>query len=121
MDKRVYQFTAVNVHAESRKAWHCQIVNSMFWVPKSQIESFDIGMGELVTTMWWAEVSGAKEAFESRRVFEPRVDMGKSMSIYRKLAFKYHPDRNPGSAEVMRDLNELWQSVVSDLMSLNKK
>lgn len=31
--------------------------------------------------------------------------------IYRKLASKYHPDRSPASAEFMKDLNELYQSV----------
>jgi len=31
--------------------------------------------------------------------------------IYRELAFKYHPDRNPASSEVMRDINQLWQAL----------
>ncbi len=32
---------------------------------------------------------------------------------YRKLAFKYHPDRNPGSEERMKDINEAY-AVLSD-------
>jgi len=31
--------------------------------------------------------------------------------IYRQLAKKYHPDHNPQNAEVMKDINALWQSV----------
>ncbi len=32
---------------------------------------------------------------------------------YRKLAFQYHPDRNPGSEERMKDINEAY-AVLSD-------
>ena len=32
---------------------------------------------------------------------------------YRKLAFQYHPDRNPGSEEKMKDINEAY-AVLSD-------
>jgi curved DNA-binding protein len=32
---------------------------------------------------------------------------------YRKLAFQYHPDRNPGNEEMMKDLNEAY-AVLSD-------
>ena len=32
---------------------------------------------------------------------------------YRKLAFQYHPDRNPGSEEMMKDINEAY-AVLSD-------
>jgi hypothetical protein len=31
--------------------------------------------------------------------------------VYRRLARKYHPDHNPQHAEVMKDLNELWQAT----------
>ena len=30
---------------------------------------------------------------------------------YRRKAAKYHPDHNPATAEVMKDLNELWQAL----------
>ena len=36
------------------------------------------------------------------------------MEIYRRLARKYHPDPNPATAEVMTDLNELWQAMGGD-------
>lgn len=32
---------------------------------------------------------------------------------YRKLAFQYHPDRNPGNEDMMKDLNEAY-AVLSD-------
>lgn len=38
-------------------------------------------------------------------------NLERATKIYRKLAAKYHPDRNPATAEVMRDLNELWQAL----------
>jgi hypothetical protein len=47
----------------------------------------------------------------------PRTDLSgnvkleRAAKMYRKLAAKYHPDHNPATAEVMKDLNELWQSL----------
>jgi transcriptional regulator with XRE-family HTH domain len=32
-------------------------------------------------------------------------------AVYKRLARKYHPDHNPQHAEVMKDLNELWQAA----------
>ncbi len=32
---------------------------------------------------------------------------------YRKLAFRYHPDKNPGSEEMMKEINEAY-AVLSD-------
>jgi transcriptional regulator with XRE-family HTH domain len=32
-------------------------------------------------------------------------------SVFKRLARKYHPDQNPEHAEIMTDLNELWQSL----------
>ena len=49
------------------------------------------------------------------RARAPRVDLSgavrleRASKVYRKLAAKYHPDYNPATAEVMKDLNELWQ------------
>jgi hypothetical protein len=39
--------------------------------------------------------------------------LDKAARLYRKLALKYHPDRNPAAAEIMRDLNQLWQAVTT--------
>jgi|SRR5215472_9035970 len=137
MDKRVYEFDEVDVHSESPKAYHCDIAGLMFWVPKSQIKKFEIDEGLLVTTAWWADISGAAQAYElhlaaeerarqerarqhaqeqaNARAQAPPVYLFHAQTIYRKLALKYHPDKNPDSAEIMRDLNELWQAVKEDL------
>ena len=51
------------------------------------------------------------------RAKAPRVDISsngkleRASKVYRKLAAKYHPDHNPATAEVMKDLNELWQAL----------
>jgi len=37
--------------------------------------------------------------------------LARPAKVWRKLATKYHPDRDPTKAEVMRDLNELWHAV----------
>ena len=51
------------------------------------------------------------------RARAPRVDLSsatrleRASKVYRKLAAKYHPDHNPATAEVMKDLNALWQAL----------
>jgi len=51
------------------------------------------------------------------RARAPRVDLSsaprleRASKVYRKLAAKYPPDHNPATAEVMKDLNELWQAL----------
>lgn len=51
------------------------------------------------------------------RASAPRADLSGAMKreraakVYRKLATKYHPDHNPATAEVMKDVNELWQAL----------
>jgi transcriptional regulator with XRE-family HTH domain len=34
-----------------------------------------------------------------------------AQSLYKGLVRKYHPDRHPGHATVMADINALWQAV----------
>jgi len=36
----------------------------------------------------------------------------RAAAIYRRLVRKYHPDRQPQHAEVMADINELWQAAM---------
>jgi curved DNA-binding protein CbpA len=38
---------------------------------------------------------------------------GEIRKAYRKLAFQYHPDRNPGNEEMMKEINEAY-AVLSD-------
>jgi hypothetical protein len=147
MDRRVYTFEDVDLHRETPKAYHCEIGESLFWVPKSQVKECDFETGHLVTTMWWAQIDGAREAYEvwieerereqeqTRRWYQERarqqeersrqqtattIQLIKSLGIYRKLALKYHPDKNPDTAEVMRDLNELWQAILADLKKVQR-
>lgn len=43
---------------------------------------------------------------------ETSVGAGNSATaIYHRLVAKYHPDRHPEQAEVMRDINELYQAL----------
>jgi hypothetical protein len=41
---------------------------------------------------------------------ERGLSQPKPHSIYRKLVAKWHPDRDGGNEEVMKDINELWQA-----------
>ena len=51
------------------------------------------------------------------RARAPQMDLSGAVrlehasKVYRKLAAKYHPDHNPATAEVMKDLNALWQAL----------
>ena len=51
------------------------------------------------------------------RARAPRVELSGSLrlerasKVYRKLAAKYHPDHNPATTDVMKDLNELWHAL----------
>lgn len=51
------------------------------------------------------------------RTRAPRADLSgtvrreRASRVYRKLAAKYHPDHNPATAEVMKDVNALWQAL----------
>jgi hypothetical protein len=38
-------------------------------------------------------------------------DPAGARAVFRKLANKWHPDHECGNAEVMRDINELWQAI----------
>jgi len=44
-------------------------------------------------------------------VFRHVLRLERAAKVYRKLAAKYHPDHNPATAEVMKDVNELWQTL----------
>lgn len=58
-------------------------------------------------------------ALPQGRARAPRVDpsgavqLQRASKVDRKLAATYHPDHNPATAEVMKDLNELWQALRS--------
>ena len=59
-----------------------------------------------------ADLAEARTRAERTPPFLSRSpNLERATKIYRKLAAKYHPDRNPATAEVMKDLNELWQAL----------
>jgi hypothetical protein len=47
----------------------------------------------------------------SRMDFSGAARMERASKMYRKFAARYHPDHNPATAEVMKDLNVLWQAL----------
>jgi hypothetical protein len=59
-----YDFSGIRWRAESRKAHLCEVAGRLFWIPKSQIIGSDFRAGIVTTTLWWAEVSGARDAYE---------------------------------------------------------
>jgi len=112
-------FENVQIRKETAKAYLIDFGWSQFWVPKSQVLDLDPDAGRLITTTWWADVSGAREASgrteQSRPSDIQSVALPSANLLYRKLALKYHPDRNPDAEEFMSDLNQLWQAVKDDL------
>jgi transcriptional regulator with XRE-family HTH domain len=57
-----------------------------------------------------------KQKRQRQRQPRPRAAAGggpavKAEQVYKRLARRYHPDRNPAFAEVMTDINELWQAT----------
>lgn len=117
MPEETFDFGIIRVRRETPKAFLCKIGDGEFWVPKSQIIGGDLasGSGFLTTTLWWAQVSGAQNAFENYQLPPPPPpDLPTASIIFRRLAMKYHPDLNPDAVEFMKDINELWQAVRRD-------
>lgn len=101
------------------------------WIPKSQLHAGSVNAlgasGTLVVSAWYGrklkedlkvqEESAVSTAYERglREGFAmgsaQQVDALQIKAIYRKLVAKYHPDRRGGDAEVMKDINELWQAT----------
>jgi hypothetical protein len=61
-------------------------------------------------------VDGAQDAFERSQATQskPPPNLPTASIIFKRLAMKYHPDRNSDAIEFMKDLNELWQAVRKD-------
>ena len=68
----------------------------------------------------WADVlqwalNGITEGMEQAAVgASPKRDLPSADAVFRRLAKKYHPDRSPRDAEVMKDINELHQAFRRD-------
>jgi len=115
----------VECHRETEKALLCEFWDgAQYWVPKSQMSArsqvkHEGDEGDLVVKQWWAETSGAIEYLYKPKAPPPPapvVDLlPTARPLYRKLILKYHPDISPRTAEMARDLNQLWQAVQTDL------
>jgi hypothetical protein len=83
-----------------------------------------VGRLESRNTLLKTEIGGLKERLRAaqqvvrardwiRSMFERRTNGAVVINndVYKRLAKKYHPDRNPASAEIMQDINELVQSL----------
>jgi hypothetical protein len=94
------------------------------WVPLSQIAAdsrvwYPGDFGTLRVTRWWASRAGLLDETDADQSAgstpSPPIDLSNARRIYRALAQRHHPDRNPGGAATMTALNELWQAVAADL------
>jgi hypothetical protein len=118
-----YTFNNVRLRWETDKAFLCEIGDGEFWVPKSQIdwEQTDFNNHVVTTTEWWTQVSRAQEVYDEGSASAQPAQSSSALSLlptasklFRKLAMKYHPDRNSDAVEFVTDLNELWQAVRAD-------
>jgi hypothetical protein len=108
--KRIVHMTA--------KAILVEIDESQFWIPKSQIYRVDDYRrgysGPIEVAAWWLEANDLEHLMDERPdPWELPAAFEDAHRIYRRLATKYHPDRSPETAEMMKDLNELWQSILA--------
>jgi hypothetical protein len=101
------------------KAILCRIDGVEYWIPKSQIyrvDDFKRGYsGTIEIAAWWLEANDLEHLAETRSsetAWQVPANLEKSHQIYRRLAAKYHPDRSPETVETMKDINELWQSIL---------
>ena len=59
-----------------------------------------------------ADARARARASQAPPILSRPANLERATKIFRKLAVKYHPDRNPDGAEFMKELNELWQALV---------
>jgi hypothetical protein len=106
---------------QTEKALLFVIEGGDYWIPKSQVYSSDdlrVGyQGTIRVSTWFLRANGLEFLAEPAPPHSGGAVnvLPDAKKIYRNLATKYHPDRSPDTGEMMRDLNELWQAVLSDL------
>lgn len=125
-------FSSVTAVRRTPKSLQCRIGGVLKYVPVSQIDfrsrvRIPGDFGDLITSAWWASVEGINQhggGGRSEQTYRAEsrssvIELTSATRLYRQLAAKYHPDRSPETAEVMRDLNELWQAVGTDLKEMS--
>jgi hypothetical protein len=132
---RTITFPNVYCQRDTAKALLCAIGSESHWVPKSQVtissEVQSAGdSGDLVASAWWAGKAGIgryghagnnysyNDYSQSHGRASSSQELATANRIYRRIAAKYHPDRSPETAEIMKDINELWQAVGADLQRM---
>ncbi len=111
MTKKIAFRNVIALHSAG-KALLCFIAGAEIWIPFSQIDaSSEVrhcqDRGTLVISSWLA----ARLDFTANARHPSTLTLEPPAKIYRRLVAKYHPDRNPGAADVMRDINELYQAM----------
>lgn len=109
---------------ETQKAYLLSIEGNDYWVPKSQLKPgttiIQFGRGPIEVSKWWFDTnftnnsqshSQSHSHAHSGSIHSDPAGLEIASKIYRKLVSKYHPDRSPESAEVMTDINELWNAI----------
>jgi hypothetical protein len=120
-------FPDVSIERETLKAFLCNVRGVEFWAPKSQIDLMERALyrgyyGRIHISRWFLRQAQLEWLIDGDGGGSSRSGTSTDVSvlvastkIYRRLATKYHPDVNPAGGGIMRDINELWQSVRADV------
>jgi hypothetical protein len=104
------------------------------WIPRSQLHNIHSRVqpgyaGRIDVSNWWLNTSGNDRLRAPHRESHSSNDSSSdayshsdsqiagpseaTRKVYRRIIAKYHPDRSPETAEMAKDINELWQSFIS--------
>jgi hypothetical protein len=99
--------------------------NDELWTPRTQTDRlYPIGYeGTVRITHWWLKFKGKEylaapappPESKPEHVVITADDLPNAAALRRRLSVKYHPDLIGGNGEMMKDINQLWQVMLSDL------